>query len=199
MLASACLFQFCALSRPWDQPSAARRLKNLLFNDCAHSRDRNPNRFRTGNSHTNRPPAGRDRSRQPDRRSRRDHLVRPCAGYLACRSHDSSGGALGAILCRHTDGFGTVGAGVLRTDHDAVCRAGRHTRLCIGTLTGEAEVRTRIQAGLISTVAVVSVVSGDLTTTVITMPASDFGGPFLCITQFSSPNVQVFAQQFAEI
>jgi hypothetical protein len=72
----------------------------------------------------------------------------------------------------------------------------------IGTLTSEAEVRSRIQsdlAGISSNVAVVSVVSDDLITTVVTVPASDFGGPLRFITQFSSLNVQVVAQQFAEI
>ena len=72
----------------------------------------------------------------------------------------------------------------------------------IGTLTSEAEVRSRIQADLSaisSNVAVVSVVSDDLITTVVTVPASDFGGPLRFITQFSSLNVQVVAQQFAEI
>jgi Flp pilus assembly protein TadG len=72
----------------------------------------------------------------------------------------------------------------------------------IGTLTSEAEVRSRIQSDLSaisSNVAVVSVLSGDLITTVVTVPASDFGGPLRFITQFSSLNVQVVAQQFAEI
>lgn len=72
----------------------------------------------------------------------------------------------------------------------------------IGTLSSEAEVRTQIQADLAaisSNVAVVSVLSDDLITTVVTVPASDFGGPLRFITQFSSLNVQVVAQQFAEI
>mgnify|MGYP001822297555 CR=1 FL=1 len=72
----------------------------------------------------------------------------------------------------------------------------------IGTLTSEAEVRSQIQsdlAAISSNVAVVSVVSDDLITTVVTVPASDFGGPLRFITQFSTLQVQVVAQHFAEV
>lgn len=72
----------------------------------------------------------------------------------------------------------------------------------IGTLVSEAEVKSQIQsdlAAISSNVAVVSVVSGDLITTVVTVPASDFGGPLRFITQFSTLNVQVVAQHFAEV
>jgi len=72
----------------------------------------------------------------------------------------------------------------------------------IGAITTEAGVRARVQAelaGISSNVAVVSVVSGDLITTFVTVPASDFGGPLKFITQFSSLNVQVVAQQFTEV
>lgn len=72
----------------------------------------------------------------------------------------------------------------------------------IGRLVSEAEVASQIQtdlAAISSNVAVVSVVADDLITTVVTVPAADFGGPLRFITQFSSLNVQVVAQHFAEV
>ncbi|MBT8415128.1 MAG: hypothetical protein KJO30_12435 [Boseongicola sp.] len=72
----------------------------------------------------------------------------------------------------------------------------------IGTLTSEAQVKAQIQsdlAAISNNVAVVSVVADDLITTVVTVPASDFGGPLRFITQFSSLQVQVVAQHFAEV
>ena len=72
----------------------------------------------------------------------------------------------------------------------------------IGTLVSEAEVKAQIQndlSAISSNVAVVSVVANDLITTVVTVPASDFGGPLRFITQFSTLQVQVVAQHFAEV
>lgn len=72
----------------------------------------------------------------------------------------------------------------------------------VGILTSEAEVRSQIQgdlASISSNVAVVTMTDDELITTVVTVPASDFGGPLRFITQFSSLNVQVVAQHFAEV
>ena len=71
----------------------------------------------------------------------------------------------------------------------------------VGMTTTEAEVVAQVRAelaGISSNVSVTSFVTDELITTVVTVPARDFGGPLKFITQFSNLNVQVVAQQFAE-
>ena len=71
----------------------------------------------------------------------------------------------------------------------------------VGLITTEGQVESQIQAelaGISTNVTVTSTISDELITTIVSVPASDFGGPLKFIAQFASLNVQVVAQQFTE-
>ena len=71
----------------------------------------------------------------------------------------------------------------------------------VGDVLTEAGVVNYVQtelSGITSNASVDVAVSADLITTLVTVPASDFGGPLKFVTQFANLNVQVYAQQRKE-